>query len=200
MTTRWARFVRGWVAAAISVFVALCSHTLAGGAVPSVAGIALCLAFSGMVCIALAGKSLSLPRLAISVLLSQFLFHGAFSLLGSAVPTTPTPATHSMSELMSAPAVHITPLVDSGMSMPAWMWAAHGVAAIVTIVALRFGERTFWQLLALTRPTVRRLLALMAIAVTPAEPARPIETELLPRPRLVVVSWTRRRGPPAFAA
>jgi hypothetical protein len=200
MTTRWARFVRGWVAAAISVFVALCSHTLAGGAVPSLAGLCLCLAFSGMVCIALAGKSLSLPRLAISVLLSQFLFHGAFSLLGSTAPATPTPATHSMSDLMSAPAVHITPLVDSGMSMPAWMWAAHGVAAIVTIAALRFGERAFWQLLALTRPLARRLLTPVVVAVTSAEPAHPIEAELLPRPRLVVVSGARRRGPPAFAA
>ncbi len=198
MTTRWARFTRGWIAAAISVFVALCSHALAGGAVPSVAGLVLCLAFSGMACVPLAGKSLSLPRLAVSVVLSQFLFHGAFSLLGSPAVT---PTTRSMADMMPAHPLHIEPMVDSGMSMPAWMWAAHGVAAIVTIAAIRFGERAFWDLLLLARPFVRRLLAVAtAVVAEPAETAVAIDRELLPRPRVVVLSGMRHRGPPALAA
>lgn len=63
MTTRWARFARGWIAAIVSLFVAACSHSLAGGSLPAAAGIALSLAFSGATGVLLAGKTLSLARL-----------------------------------------------------------------------------------------------------------------------------------------
>lgn len=59
MTTRWARFARGWIAAIVSLFAAASSHTLAGGSLPATAGIAL----SGATCVPLAGKTLSLARL-----------------------------------------------------------------------------------------------------------------------------------------
>ncbi|MET0992153.1 MAG: hypothetical protein ABWX66_07140, partial [Lacisediminihabitans sp.] len=84
MSTRWARVVRGGIAATISVFVALCSHLLAGGDAPGLPGILLCLAFAAMICIALAGRRLSTPKLAVAVGASQFLFHGVFAMLGSA--------------------------------------------------------------------------------------------------------------------
>jgi hypothetical protein len=92
MNTRWARFARGWIAAIVSLFVAACSHALAGGALPATAGLALCLAFSGAVCVLLAGKTLSLARLSIAVGLSQLPFHGLFSLLTDAPLGTPAPA------------------------------------------------------------------------------------------------------------
>jgi hypothetical protein len=198
MTTRWARFLRGWIAAAVSVFVALCSHTLAGGDVPSPAGVALCLAFAGMICIALAGKTLSLPRLAASVAVSQFLFHGAFSLLGAA-PATVAAHTSSMSNSMEMHALHLQAAADSGMAMPTWMWFAHGLAALVTIAALRYGERAFWAALALARPFVIRMLAAVARAETPARPDPVTTSPRVLRSRLIVTPRSLR-GPPAVPA
>jgi len=80
MTTRRARFARGWIAAIESLFVAACSNTLAGGSLPGTAGIA----FSGATCVLLPGKTLSLARPSTAVVLSQLLFHGPFSLLADA--------------------------------------------------------------------------------------------------------------------
>ena len=196
MTTRWARFLRGWIAAAVSVFVALCSHALAGGDIPSPAGVVLCLAFAGMACVALAGKTLSLPRLAVSVAFSQLLFHGAFSLLGSA-PATATSG--SMASAMDVHALHLETTADSGMAMPAWMWFAHGIAAVVTIAALRYGERAFWAGLALARPFVIRMLAAAARAETPPRPRPVSSSPRILRSRLVISSRSLR-GPPTVAA
>ncbi|MES2169769.1 MAG: hypothetical protein V4479_03480 [Actinomycetota bacterium] len=196
MTTRWARFLRGWIAAAVSVFVALCSHTFAGGAVPSPAGVALCLAFAGMACLALAGKTLSLPRLALSVTFSQFIFHGAFSLLGSAPAAT---TNGSMAGGMEVHALHLQAQADAGMAMPTWMWGAHTVAAVVTIAALRYGERAFWAVLALARPFMLRMLAAVARAETPARPGPVNPAPRLLRSRLIVSSRSLR-GPPVAAA
>ncbi len=196
MTTRWARFLRGWTAAAVSVFVALCSHALAGGDIPSPAGVALCLAFAGMACVALAGKTLSLPRLAVSVGFSQLLFHGAFSLLGSA-PATAVPG--SMASTMDVHALHLEAAADSGMAMPAWMWFAHAIAAVVTIAALRYGERAFWAALALARPFVIRMLAAVARTETPPRRGLAGSSPRTLRSRLIISSRSLR-GPPAVAA
>jgi hypothetical protein len=199
MTTRWARFIRGWIAAAVSVFVALFSHTLAGGAVPSVAGVALCLAFAGMTCIALAGKSLSLPRLSLSVFISQLLFHGWFSLLGSAgTPTITSPATTpSMATEMGEHQMQLQ-AAGSVMTMPTWMWAAHATAAVLTVLVLRYGERAFWQLIALARPFLLSLFGWVLGTPLPMVRSVPREQESLPR-RLAIVSMLSLRGPPGSA-
>lgn len=200
MTTRGARFIRGWIAAAISVFVAVCSHALAGGQGPGAAGLALCLAFAGPISVVLAGKSLSLPRLILSVIISQFLFHAGFSLLGSAggpTPTTPTVA-HWMSADMHVHALNLQ-AANSAMTMARWMWAAHATAAVITILALRFGELAFWQLLALARPFLLSVFGWAAS--TPLRPAAqaPCRRESLPR-RLAIVSMLSLRGPPPWPA
>ena len=216
MSTRWARVVRGGIAAAVSVFVALCSHVLAGGDAPGLPGILLCLAFAGMICIGMAGRRLSTPKLTVAVGVSQFLFHGVFGMLGSA-PTSPGTATfgsgatsvsgHSMhmgtmpmpgSPMGSLP--NPTAAADSGMAMPAWMWFAHGIAAILTVLALRFGERAFWQLVALARPWVRMLVAFARpLAAHLPSVSIPVPDAMLP-PRLVVLSPQRHRGPPVLVA
>lgn len=208
MATRWARVVRGWIAAVVSVFVAMCSHALAGGPVPSAAGVALCLAFAAMVCIALAGTSLSLTRLSVSVAISQFLFHGAFSILGTpsspAVSATVTLGTQQMAAMrMGQPSLPTAiPATDAGMAMPQWMWFTHGAAAIVTILALRFGERAFWRLIALARPLVRGLLTPLPAPIESREDAGHAvrRDERAPRRHDIVLSTRRRRGPPCPAA
>jgi len=199
MTTRWARFVRGWIAAAVSVFVALCSHVLAGGVLPSPVAVVLCLAFAGMTCIALTGRSLSISRLAISVVVSQFLFHCAFSLLGSIAPSgSQEPATRSMSMMMAPHSLSLAPIADTGMSMPAWMWAAHAIAAALTIAALRFGERAFWHCLDLATPFVRLLVQGLPHTVEPlASRVGPTMIELLPKRLDALLYSVRHRGPPA---
>jgi hypothetical protein len=79
------------------------------------------------------------------------------------------------------------------------MWLAHGVAALVTILALVFGERAFYGL----RDTARMLLA--ALLTPPALPVVAIDRAPLPAPVTFFVSRIVRefhaalgtRGPPA---
>ncbi|MFZ2964070.1 MAG: hypothetical protein WA006_05235, partial [Rhodoglobus sp.] len=82
MTTRWARFVRGWVTAGFAVFVAAFAHVAAGGHAPDWLAVAVSLAFAGILCVPLAGKTLSLTRLTISVAGAQAVFHTLFALSG----------------------------------------------------------------------------------------------------------------------
>ena len=74
------RLLRGVAAAVAATFIAAFSHVDAGGPPPDGTIILLSLALSGLVCTALAGRSLSLWRLSAAVVLSQALFHGLFSL------------------------------------------------------------------------------------------------------------------------
>ena len=191
MTTRAARTARGTVSAAVSLFVALCSHALAGGGMPGLAGIALCAAFATLVCIALAGRRLSLPRLSVSVVASQFLFHALFSeFTASSGPVVPAMA--GMHAVTEGAAIHAT----AHPAMPAWMWVAHAVAAVVTIAALRFGERAFWAVVTLVAP---RALRMLVPTVTPSpRPARP-RRRIRPFPHLAPLSPMRHRGPPVLS-
>ena len=182
MTTRWARFARGWIVAIVSLFVAACSHALAGGALPATAGLALCLAFSGAVCVFMAGKTFSHARLSVAVALSQLLFHGLFSLLADTPLSTAVPAGAGMHhgetmvlQLGTAPSTFPStsgfPIMSvfPGMHGDAelWMWAGHACGAIVTIAALSFGERTFWALARLTHLYISRILAAVHPVETP---------------------------------
>ncbi len=205
MTTRWARFARGWAAALFATLVAACSHTIAGGGAPSPVALMLALAFSGMVCVALAGKSLSRIRLSIAVGASQLMFHGVFSLIA------PAPG----GEAMSPAAGHTmmmtyVPLQATSERMhdhaDPWMWLAHGIAAVVTVIALRHGERAFWALSELARLAFGTILTGLTRppqlqSVRPArENAVAIERARLPRRLEVILSALGHRGPPAFAA
>jgi hypothetical protein len=192
MATRWARFVRGWIAAVFATLVAVVLHTLGGGAVPGIVAIALSLAFASLACIALSGKTLSAWRLAVAVGFSQFLFHGVFSTLGTTSPVAA--ASHHIHGIVpflatSSPAPHAEH----------WMLPAHVAAALVTFIALRYGERAFWGL----RTTARLFLATLLRAIAPI---RIVEfsssrdrTDGAPALRELGVFLTavRYRGPPA---
>jgi hypothetical protein len=204
MSTRWARFARGWLVAVFATLIAAASHTIAGSP-PSVLAIVLSLAFAGMLCVGLAGKRLSRMRLAASVVGSQLLFHQLFASLGSSVWT---PAAHvhpGMEPALSAPAM-------SGSWHPAstsdalWMLVAHAVAAAATFLLLRLAERAFWGLpssglLGSARARLRILFrqGLQPVPIdAPRTPSAPCNTKVL-------ASATRRsalryRGPPATPA
>ncbi|MCU1557029.1 MAG: hypothetical protein JWN09_1024 [Microbacteriaceae bacterium] len=206
MSTRWARLTRGFIAALFSTFVAICSHTIAGGNVPSLVGLALCLAFSTVLCTLLAGKTLSIVRLTFSVALSQFAFHGAFSLLADARPTSislPFTHQHSAGEMATQMATHlaaVSPTAHPAMTADARMWLGHAVAAILTIVAFRFGEVAFWSVLELTRLCITRLIVPVLQfkpVIRPHPSVVAAERARLPRPVELVLSALRHRGPPA---
>lgn len=191
MTTRWARVARGFVAAAFSLFVAAFSHILPGGNAPGVVALLACLILSTLVCIALSGKKLSLVRLSAAVAASQFLFHGVFS-LSSAAPASLIHSGHVHEQVIASGTMGAAS-IDGGM------WLAHAGAAIITIVALRYGELAFWGLFAVARLWIGTLFAALTAphpVDVPAVPA-PREPAALPRRLILPLSLLRHRGPPA---
>ena len=203
MTTRWARFARGWIAAIVSLFVASCSHALAGGALPATAGLALCLAFSGAVCVLLAGKTLSLTRLTIAISVSQLLYHGLFSLLADAPAGTSPLAGVGMHHGGDSLVLQLGSSTSAlpPMTADARMWAGHAVGAVVTIAALGLGERAFWGLVRLARLRISRILD----SVLPLEPSMPARLRhadhaVVATPGSLAFAIHRYRGPPPLAA
>jgi hypothetical protein len=197
MTARGIRAVRGSAAAGFAVFVAALFHDAAGGGLPSVLAVTLSLAFAVPLCVALAGRRISLWRQAASVGASQLLLHLMFGLGSNATGTS-----------LHAPAGHLHLGghigVVSGDAMPMhhdtpMMFAAHGAAAVVTLVALWRGERTVQ---ALANFTVLLVTAIARLVVVPvAAPARmPVQTRpvTLASPTLVLGAL-RHRGPPVVA-
>ncbi len=205
MHTRWARFARGWIVAAFSTFVAALSHTLGGGSAPGLLAVVVSLAFAGMVCVALAGRTLAFWRGAVSVLVSQVIFHGLFSLgapggaLGADALAASGAHQHAalpglIDPIVLSSTTHV--LHDGGI-----MWFAHFGAVIMTILALRYAERAFWSLVDNVRLDIRTLFAPAQLAVPMAAPQRirhdaPVFT---PRNLVLVLSAMRHRGPPAVA-
>lgn len=205
MNTRWARFVRGWIVAVFSTFVAALSHTLGGAAAPGWLSVVVSLAFAGMVCVFLAGRVLSFWRSAASVLISQVIFHGLFA-FGA-------PGGVLTADAGAAPGVHqhaeLTMVVDPGVLTAgthgghagATMWAAHLGAAVVTIIALRFAEGAFWGLLKTVRLGMRTLFTPVWVSEGVRSPRRIRHEAPLwsPRNLILVLSAMRHRGPPAVA-
>ncbi|BBE21346.1 hypothetical protein MN0502_02290 [Arthrobacter sp. MN05-02] len=74
-----ARLVRGVLCAVLAVFLAGASHAVAGGTVPVLA-VLLSFPLGALVCVILAGRQLSLPRVALGVGVSQVVFHFLFNL------------------------------------------------------------------------------------------------------------------------
>ena len=197
MATRWARFTRGMLAAIFSTLVASISHTLAGGDSPGLLALVVGLVFASLTCVALTGKRLSLTRLAIAVAISQFGFHGLFSSMGDFSGTVAVTHDHlTGTTVMTMPAD--VPAHHTG----ALMWLAHGVAALITIVALRHGESAFWSLRDLAGRVIRRLVTAdtspidAPAGVRVAAAARPFAPRFFD-----VLCWSLRyRGPPVALA
>lgn len=154
---------------------------------PSVVGVTLALFFAAFVSIALTGRGLSAVRLAASTVISQLGFHVVFSTLGGAAEVVTT-------------GHHQTVVAGTAMVTHAsgGMWLAHGVAAVLTTLALVFGERAFFGL----RDTARMLLA--ALLRPAAAEAVAIDPVAQPAPATILVARLvrdfhaaqGRRGPP----
>ena len=192
---RGTRVARGTVAASVATFVALLSHVTAGGTVPGAFGIVVPLALSFVVCVALAGRRLSVWRLGAAVTLSQILFHALF-VLGT-YDTGRASHVHGVATVLDGPA---GPLVTADATMGGW----HLLAAVVTTLALHRGEST----VALLRVLADRLLvwlraraAIIAVGPLPVPLRRvPVVVIAAVRPAsLLLTASARRRGPPLFA-
>ncbi|RQP09151.1 MAG: hypothetical protein EAS51_12610 [Microbacteriaceae bacterium] len=153
--SRQARVGKALLVAVLSTLIALVSHVLAGGAVPEAPGILVPLAFSTFACLPLSGRVLSLPRLVLSVLVSQLLFHWLFVLGASGqgvLPIEDAPAGHAGHHLQTITMLHTGTEMASHMDHSdgdGWMWVGHGIAAVVTILLIRRGEAALvglWQL------------------------------------------------------
>jgi hypothetical protein len=201
MSTRWARFARGWLVAVFSTATAAASHTMAGGTAPGPVALLVAMAFAGVTCIALTGARVSLIRVASSVALSQVAFHALFASLASGARITVTGATaHHRPTTMFSPAdVASAAQHHDGLSM----WAGHAVAAVATILALRFGESAFWRLGSVARLFFVTAFAVAhSVAVLPRGIRRPVATDRprRPRPSADVRLSRGLRGPPALSA
>lgn len=198
--SRWARVARGSTGASVATFTAAFSHVAAGGLLPSAAALALTVALSTLVCIALAGRVLSLWRVAAGVAASQFLFHGIFSQIVSSGTVVMSPhAGHDSSSTLIAGAATAA---SSHAAHPSWMWLAHAAAAVLTVLMLRHGESAFRDLAG--------AIALFFAPLTDAGFSRPVPSLrqtlrvgcariVLPRDLSVLFSAMRHRGPPVCA-
>ncbi|WP_193597340.1 hypothetical protein [Microbacterium sp. YJN-G] len=190
--------LRGFVGASVATFVALASHVWVGGGMPGMLGIAVPWLLSLTVCTLLAGRRLSALRLSLSVLVSQLLFHALF-VLGEFTPATGlVPHVHGARPLALAGEVAFAGEVAL-VPQDAGMWLAHGVAAVVTIVALHRGERILQALLAVASAVAVWLhrVVRVPVAVRPVMPGG-IRFAVVAAPARddPLLRSLRRRGPP----
>lgn len=197
MGTRWARLARGTIAAAVATFLAAFSHSVAAGEVPSTFSLTVSFALSVFVCVALTGRRVSLPRTAVAVAVSQTIFHTLFTAVGASAPIIgTTDAGHHTASTVTAA---LAPTHHHG----AGMWAAHALAALVTVLALRFGEGAWWAIVGTARfalSSVSRWAALRA-APAPSAPRLAVADRFFIRRELgILLSVMRHRGPPRVLA
>lgn len=200
-SSRSLRTLRGVVAATVATLTALFSHVTGGGEVPGLLGLAVPLVLSVPVCVALAGRGLSLARLAVSVGVSQLLFHALFEIGGAAGPGG---AAHAHGGLIdvSAATAHAGGH-DASMSTGTAMGVAHLLAAVVTIAALHRGEALLIAVAATTAHLVTRLVRVPVAPVPASPPVRRSSSALraiLPVAADVLADAVPRRGPPAAPA
>ncbi len=221
------RLVRGTAAGTAATFFALAFHLLADGATPAPLALLTPLVASVLVGVVLAGRSLSLARLAATVTAAQVLFHVLFVLGASAPHAVPThapagssgaPVSHAMPTSLAVPtghAGHAAPVdlapdavADAALAGHAHgdlaMITAHLAAALLTIVLLHRGERALervraWADARLTRWTHLLTAAVPAIRTTPSDGGATAAPTPLGFLPGVCPAAAPRRGPPSRA-
>lgn len=196
MSTRVSRVVRGLLVAVVALLVAAVAHIAGGGQVGAV-GLTLALAFSALASIALAGRTVSTVRVSIAVVFSQGIFHVLFGIGAGHPLVSPT---NSPGMMMGDPGATALPVTSAAITGSGWMWAAHVLAAVVTIWALVKGERTFWALSGWVSHSLTRLL----------EPSIPVSIDHSTMPNVAMRvrapgarflrAGMRHRGPPVVSA
>lgn len=194
------RAVRGLVAAGLATFIALFSHVIGGGAMPGLLGIVVPLVFSVFVCVLLAGRRMSLPRLTLSVTVSQFLFHTLF-MLGTAqgVASIPAMSGHASHEMPILPEAAAMP-IEHGAHTGAGMWVAHGVAGLITVAMIHWAGKLIAAVASVKELVLARLVPnAPTVVAAPTWLARVplLGKEPSPRPLGIYPATMALRGPPA---
>jgi len=175
------------------------SHLLGGGAMPGPLGIVVPLVLATPICLVLAPVRLTWMRLAVSVAISQLLFHTLFSLgaVGRAAPLADGAHQHPGTTILVPDADAMAHAGHASGSM----WLAHAGAAVVTVFALGHGEAALARVVAAVRRAAHGVLVvrLPALPVLPHAPAAPLRDERAWRPtaRVLTSASVVRRGPPA---
>lgn len=191
------RVIRGVAAAAAATFFATVSHGAVDAALPAAVNIVVALCLATPACVLLAGRSLSWGRLAAAVVVSQALFHGilALDLTGAGAGVAfATGAHHDTAALAGQTAV----ATAEHTSHSPGMWAAHALAAVVTVLALGRGERAAQVIVRFVIAVLRVLRPFRGIAAPTDAILDAPEPLLLPR-AMTVLSPMRHRGPPRAA-
>lgn len=201
--SRAPRVARGAVVASIATFTALLSHVIAGGVVPGWVGIFAPWVLAVAVSSLLAGRNLSRVRLALSVGASQLFFHALFVMGAPSAGVTSMTMHDHMHGAMTALPEGADPTVAALCADP-WMWIGHGIAAVVTIVALYHGERAVRVLLELARELrawAQRTVSRGAFDISWPSPVRHACTSVAPSALpAAYLTVQRRRGPPLSIA
>ncbi|MCJ1708858.1 hypothetical protein [Microbacterium sp. VKM Ac-2923] len=187
---------RGIAAAAVATFLATVSHASVGTQPPPALNVAIALCLAAPVCVTLAGRSMSWWRLSAAVVLSQALFHGLLALDLSGDGAAVGGGHHGgAAALFDAAATHE---VAVHAAHAPWMWAAHALAAVVTIVALGRGERAVQAIVRFVIAALSMMRPVRGLGPrTDAVPAAP--APLLLTTPMTVLSPMRHRGPPRAA-
>jgi hypothetical protein len=203
VSTRWIRVARGTLAALLSTFVAAFSHAAAGGAAPSGAALSLAIAFSTIVCVALAGRRLSYWRIGASVTASQVFFHTLFSLIGT--PTADVRGTAAGAHHTHDMAAMLQPTADGAagagaIALDVVMISGHLIAAVVTFAAIVWGERAVRGTLGTALLRLGRFAALLPAPVFVSRPVRLGSVLRVDAPAVLelLLASLWHRGPPAF--
>lgn len=193
--SRALRVLRGSAAAGMATFVALLSHVASGGQPPGWLGVLVPLTLAAMICTLLAGRQLSFIRLALSVVTSQLLFHLLF-VLGTGSLASATGSGHDHGSLS------IDIPVSTHAHSDQAMWIGHGIAAIITVVAIYYAERVIAAVIALARRVAAWALRIVdrTLVHAPASLRRraPGWPEVFRMPLGVFAASLLRRGPPAL--
>ncbi|MGM7666168.1 hypothetical protein [Microbacterium sp. A93] len=188
MTSRQLRLLRGATASSVATIIAAVSHTTGGGAPPHPLLVLALSVFLTPVAALLVGRTLSVGKLSVTVLLAQTIFHVLFVALGATL-TTPGIATGHQHVMALGP-------LTSTVAPDAGMLGAHLLAAAVTIALLWRGERILRGIAHWVRAALRvRLPRLHSDWPVPAS---------CPETAPAFVAATRtsdvsRRGPPVFS-
>ncbi|MBZ4486090.1 hypothetical protein LQ938_09050 [Microbacterium sp. cx-55] len=197
---RAGRVFRGSIAALLATLVATVSHSAATAHPPSLLGIVLGLGIAAPLCVLLAGRTHSWWRLSIAVGASQAMFHSLLALqLGEGIGTASSASSlaHAHHVSGSAAGVIIDGAATSHTAESPWMWVAHAIAAVITVLALGLGERAVRLLAALVSRAFRALIPGRAMHPAPVLPVARREPAVLFG--LALLSVMRRRGPPVTA-
>jgi hypothetical protein len=212
MTARVQRLARGWLVGLVATTVAAVSHSLAGGYRPGILSFGVGLIFAGMLGTAVIGTKPSLLRLAGAVAGAQLAFHLLFSLLGTGTSAGSAGSVGSagaagaaadmqgMTSMGTSPAALLTMTGHDHLTDPG-MWAAHAVAAALTILFLRHAELAVWGMLGRLGHVIatRLTLVLAPVRVEPSTRVLARAAVVLGPVERLLISSASRRGPPLLA-